>query len=128
MKDVTAIYYPSTLCPSFDVLCIPKTMLFSHARARALSALYIFDLDLSASFYSSTLRTVNSLSATNLYLWIKKSKSFVNCCFSTWLWILSEILEKVLNGLTCKQRPLNNSLEHVILRILRITIDICESF
>lgn len=48
-----AIYYLSiaaTLCPFFDVLCIPK--LFSHARARTLSALYIFDLDLSASFYS----------------------------------------------------------------------------
>lgn len=75
-----AIYYPpiaATFCPPFDVLCIPETC-YSRIRERVYP-LYTFLTWIYQFHSTSTLRTVNSLSVMNLYLWIEKFKSFVNC-------------------------------------------------
>lgn len=68
-----AIYYPSIAatgrCPSSPDRCIMHSEgdVLSHARTPALSALYIFDLNLSASFLLA-LRSVNSFNRKFLFI------------------------------------------------------------
>lgn len=109
MRDVIRWLYipplpPHSVLPSMYYAF--RRRCYSRIRERVIPLLHSWPG--SISFIStSTLRTVNSLSVMTLYLQIEKFKSFVNCCFSTCLWMPSE---KLFNSSTCNRRSLNNSL------------------